>query len=165
MKKYIISSLLLLISQIGESKISVCFTPGQDCTKLIINTLDDAKKSVLIQAYYLTSPAISAEIVALHDRGIDVKIILDKSQINQGHYSSAKFFANHNIPVWIDNTVRIAHNKVMIIDHKTVITGSFNFTKSAQYHNAENLLVIDDENIAKLYTSNWQRRLASASAE
>jgi phosphatidylserine/phosphatidylglycerophosphate/cardiolipin synthase-like enzyme len=50
----------------------------------------------------------------------------------------------------------IAHNKVMIIDGETVITGSFNFTKAAEESNAENLLVIRDKKLAERYIKNWQ---------
>ena len=55
----------------------------------------------------------------------------------------------------IDAEHAIAHNKVMIIDGETVITGSFNFTKAAEENNAENLLVIHDKKLAGLYTKNW----------
>ena len=59
----------------------------------------------------------------------------------------------------IDNKVAIAHNKVMVIDNKNIITGSFNFTKSAQDRNAENVLIIlDDLNIANKYIANWEKR-------
>ena len=50
----------------------------------------------------------------------------------------------------------IAHNKIMIIDVQTVLTGSFNFTKPAEENNAENLLVIHDPALAAKYTANWQ---------
>ena len=56
----------------------------------------------------------------------------------------------------IDAQHAIAHNKVMIIDGETVITGSFNFTKAAEENNAENLLVIRDKKLADQYTKNWQ---------
>ena len=56
----------------------------------------------------------------------------------------------------IDAKHAIAHNKVMIIDGETVITGSFNFTKAAEENNAENLLVIHDRKLASIYTKNWQ---------
>lgn len=52
----------------------------------------------------------------------------------------------------------IAHNKVMLIDGATVITGSFNFTAAAQKSNAENLLVLNDQKLADLYRANWERR-------
>ena len=56
----------------------------------------------------------------------------------------------------IDAQHAIAHNKVMIIDGGTVITGSFNFTKAAEENNAENLLVIRDRKLAERYIENWQ---------
>ena len=59
----------------------------------------------------------------------------------------------------IDFQPAIAHNKVMVIDRRNVITGSFNFTTAAQKRNAENvLIVLDDPAIAEAYAANWQRR-------
>ena len=67
----------------------------------------------------------------------------------------ADFLANSGIPVLIDGKHPIAHNKIIIIDGETVITGSFNFTKQAEEHNAENLLVIHDSGLAQRYLANW----------
>jgi len=58
--------------------------------------------------------------------------------------------------VKIDSEHAIAHNKVMVIDGVTVITGSFNFTKAAEENNAENLLVIHDKALADRYMKKWQ---------
>ena len=55
----------------------------------------------------------------------------------------------------IDANHAIAHNKVIVIDGETVLTGSFNFTKAAQEKNAENLLIIRDPALAAQYTKNW----------
>ena len=63
------------------------------------------------------------------------------------------------MPVWIDAQHAIAHNKIMVIDDATVITGSFNFTKAAEEHNAENLLIIHDPALAARYTENWNQHL------
>ena len=71
---------------------------------------------------------------------------------------SATFLYNQGIPVKIDAKHAIAHNKVMIIDGETVITGSFNFTKAAEENNAENLLRIHDKKLAERYIGNWQER-------
>ncbi len=81
-------------------------------------------------------------------------MILDKSQRSE-KYSSADFVAHAGIPTFIDAKHAIAHNKIMVIDGETVLTGSFNFTKAAEEKNAENLLVIRDRGIAERYTSNW----------
>jgi phosphatidylserine/phosphatidylglycerophosphate/cardiolipin synthase-like enzyme len=67
---------------------------------------------------------------------------------------SALFLAHEGVPVAIDSKHGVAHDKVMIIDGERVITGSFNFTM--EEHNAENLLVIDDADLAAKYTANWK---------
>ena len=61
------------------------------------------------------------------------------------------FLTHADIPVLIDAKHAIAHNKVMIIDGKTVITGSFNFTKAAEEQNAESLVIIKDSSLANKY--------------
>nr|WP_272881473.1 phospholipase D-like domain-containing protein [Fundidesulfovibrio soli] len=70
--------------------------------------------------------------------------------------------ANSEIPTFIDAAHAIAHNKVMILDGKAVITGSYNFTKTADEKNAENLLIIKSEELAKIYAENWQQHLKHA---
>ena len=136
----------------------VCFTPGNDCTSEIVTAINSAKSSILVQAYSFTSAPIAAALVNAKRRGVDVKAILDKSQVKNNRYSSAKFLANQGIPVWVDNKVAIAHNKVMIIDGQTVITGSFNFTKAAQNKNTENVIIIKDSKLASNYVINWKER-------
>jgi phosphatidylserine/phosphatidylglycerophosphate/cardiolipin synthase-like enzyme len=64
--------------------------------------------------------------------------------------------AKAGIPVKIDSAHDIAHNKIMIIDGEIVITGSFNFTLSAEDKNAENLIIIRDKALAEKYIKNWQ---------
>jgi phosphatidylserine/phosphatidylglycerophosphate/cardiolipin synthase-like enzyme len=70
------------------------------------------------------------------------------------------YLSNAGIPVWVDTRVSIAHNKVIVLDGKTVITGSFNFTAAAQAKNADNLLVIRDAELAARYRANWENRRA-----
>ena len=85
-----------------------------------------------------------------------MEVILDKSQ-KSDQYSSADFLANSGIPTKIDSQHAIAHNKVMVIDEETVITGSFNFTKAAEEKNAENLLILKNRDLAKQYNDNWHK--------
>jgi phosphatidylserine/phosphatidylglycerophosphate/cardiolipin synthase-like enzyme len=134
---------------------TVCFTPGGSCTDLIVTALGEAKASILVQAYSFTSAPIAKALLDAHKRGVRVQVILDKSQRTE-KYSSADFLANQGVPTMIDAEHAIAHNKVMIIDGETLITGSFNFTKAAQTQNAENLLIIRDQALAAQYTQNWE---------
>lgn len=133
----------------------VYFSPRGGATFAIRQALDNAKSSVLVQAYSFTSAPIAEALVTAHRRGVKVKVLLDKSQKTE-KYSSADFLANAGISVKIDAAHAIAHNKVMIIDREIVITGSFNFTKAAEESNAENLLVIRDKELASRYIENWQ---------
>lgn len=134
----------------------VCFTPGGDCTDLIVDQISKAKSEILVQAYSFTSTPIAKAMVDAHKRGIKVEAILDKSQRKE-KFTSATFLANSRIPTYIDASHAIAHNKVMILDKEIVITGSFNFTKAAQEKNAENLLIIKSKDLADLYLGNWYR--------
>lgn len=137
----------------------VYFSPKGGCTQVIVSELKAAKESVLVQAYSFTSVPIAKALVDAHKRGVKIQVILDKSQRTE-KYSSATFLKNAEIPTFIDDKHAIAHNKVMVIDGKTVITGSFNFTKAAEESNAENLLVIRDSDLAAKYAKNWQEHLA-----
>lgn len=151
-------SSVIAASFMPNAAYEVCFTPGENCTALITTDIAKAKKSIYVQAYSFTSAPIASALAAAKKRGIDVNIILDKSQTRQHQYSSATYFQHQNIPLYIDNKPAIAHNKVMVIDKETVITGSFNFTKAAQEKNAENVIIIHDANLAALYYMNWNKR-------
>lgn len=140
---------------VSEAKIQILFSPSGGCTDAIVCSIDKSKKNIYVQAYSFTSKPIAEALVKAKKRGIEVEIILDKSQRSE-KYSSADFVSHSNIPTYIDSAHTIAHNKIMIIDDEIVITGSFNFTKSAEQSNAENILLIENTNIAQTYTSNWQ---------
>jgi len=155
MLKKIIFICLLSFCLSANASISVCFTPGGECTDKIVNAIDGAKQSILVQAYSFTSAPIAEALVHAKGRGVDVRVILDKSQRNG---KQTILLVDNGIYPLIDNKPKIAHNKIMIIDNEKVITGSFNFTAAAQKSNAENLLVIDDASVAKKYLAYWQKR-------
>jgi phosphatidylserine/phosphatidylglycerophosphate/cardiolipin synthase-like enzyme len=132
------------------------FSPNGGCTEAIINQIDNAKSEILVQAYSFTSAPIAKALTDAFKRGVKVQAILDKSQRSE-KYTSATFLSNSGIPTYIDDKHAIAHNKIMIIDRETVITGSFNFTKAAEEKNAENLLIIRNKELAKVYIENWYK--------
>ena len=153
---YLVTILLSNICNAGDYR--VCFTPGQNCTALIVEAISEAHQSILVQAYSFTSAPIAQALVEAKNRGVTVEVLLDKSQTKTNKYSAATFLINNQIPTWIDYKPTIAHNKIMIIDKTEVITGSFNFTKAAQYKNAENVLIISNIDLAKNYLANWNNR-------
>ncbi|WP_196592506.1 phospholipase D family nuclease [Pectinatus sottacetonis] len=135
--------------------IEVAFSPDGGAEKAIIKAINAAEKSIKVQAYNFTNHNIAKALLKAKKRGIDVKIILDKSQ-ETDKYSSARFFANNHIPTKIDHQFSIAHSKIIIIDDINIVTGSYNFTKSAETKNAENVLIIrNNPELAQLYVKNW----------
>jgi len=138
--------------------VEVHFSPNGDCTETIVKELSCAKKTIYVQAYSFTSAPIAAALVDAHKRGVQVEVILDKGQRTE-KYSSADFVSRAGIPTFIDAKHPIAHNKVMVIDGATILTGSFNFTKAAEEKNAENLVVIRSGELAVQYLQNWKAHL------
>jgi len=121
--------------------IDAYFSPRGGATEAIVKEIGSAKSEILLQAYSFTSKPIAKALVDAHKHGVKIEAVLDKSQRKE-KYTSADFVANAGIPTFIDSAHAIAHNKIIIIDRSTLITGSFNFTMAAEEKNAENLLVI-----------------------
>ncbi len=135
---------------------TVHFSPKGGCTDAVVEALRSAKQDVRVLAYSFTSKPIAQALLEAHNRGVHVEVILDREQ-RTDKYSEADFVAHAGIPTYIDDKHAIAHNKVMVIDGLTVITGSFNFTKQAEERNGENLLVIRDAALAAQYRADWDR--------
>jgi phosphatidylserine/phosphatidylglycerophosphate/cardiolipin synthase-like enzyme len=146
--------------QAATPRLQVLFSPGGGCTEAIVEALGKAKASIDVQAYSFTSAPIAEAVGKAFARGVKVRVVLDKSQRSE-RYTSATYLANHNVPTWIDSKHAIAHNKIILIDGKTIFTGSFNFTKAAEQKNAENLLIIEgDPKLYAKYLSNFEEHLA-----
>lgn len=108
-------------------------------------------------SYGMTSPTIADALIKAHERGVKVRILLDKSNLKD-KWSKRSVLVDSGVDVGIDKVSGIAHNKVMIIDEETVITGSYNFTRAAENRNTENVIIINDKLVANEYLQNWLKR-------
>lgn len=140
----------------ANGTIEVAFSPDAGATELVVKAISSAKKSILVAAYSFTSKPIAQALVDAHKRGIDVKIVVDKSQ-KSARYTSATFLANMGIPTRVDSQHAIQHNKFMVIDGAHVETGSFNYTSAAEQRNAENAMIVwNNPKLATIYADNWR---------
>jgi phosphatidylserine/phosphatidylglycerophosphate/cardiolipin synthase-like enzyme len=145
------------VAMAQTGSLQVYFSPNGGCTDAIIQQINRAKTEILIQAYSFTSKPIAQALIAAQKRGVKITAVLDKSNLTQ-KYSAATFLKNVGVPVYIDDKHAIAHNKIMIIDNRVVITGSFNFTMAAETKNAENLLIMEDmPDLTRAYRENFQK--------
>jgi phosphatidylserine/phosphatidylglycerophosphate/cardiolipin synthase-like enzyme len=154
-----LAAVLVLASALAHAQApaKVYFSPHGGCTDAIVAELAAAKRSVRVQAYSMTSAPIAKALVDAAKRGVDVQVVLDRTNVRPGQYSAATFLAHAGIATSIDARHQIAHNKVIIVDGAVVLTGSFNFTKQAETSNAENLLVLHDPALAQQYLANWKQ--------
>lgn len=138
----------------------VCFTPQGACTSKIVELIDGASKEIDAQIYSFTSKKIAYALKNAVSRGVKVKVIYDQSNFDteNHHFSLAEYLTRHGALCRVDDSVRIAHNKVLIIDHQWVVTGSFNFTYAAEFKNAENVLMIKSSQLVDAYFKNFTHR-------
>lgn len=143
-----------------QDGISVYFSPDGGCTAAIVEAIEQARSMIDVQAYRLTHVEIVKALIAAHGRGVKVRVVLDDAGALKDKYSDATPLFNAGIAVWRDSRHAIAHNKVMLIDGSTIITGSFNFSRQAEERNAENVLFIRDKrDLLAAYQRNFEEHL------
>ncbi len=151
----------------AKAAVEAFFPPWDDAQQRLLEVLDSACEQVLVQAFVLSSREVAAHLIAAHQRGVDVRVLADARQHADTPASQLQRLGQAGIPVWLENRYRHAHNKVIVVDHRSpssvVITGSYNFTWSAQHLNAENLLIIRGfPGVAERYAANWARHQSEA---
>ena len=151
----------------AQGTLQAAFAPWDDVEGLVVDTIAGARQQVLVQAYLLTSKEIAASLIAARRRGVDVRVLVDAEQHAKVPASKVLNLVAAGIPVWQETRYQSAHNKVVVIDPATpgatVITGSYNFTWSAQHKNAENVLIArKNPALAAQYAQNWERQRQQA---
>jgi phosphatidylserine/phosphatidylglycerophosphate/cardiolipin synthase-like enzyme len=124
--------------------------------------INAAQSEILVQSNSFSAKPLIKALGRAHKRGVKVRVILDKADERRRDRTGAWLIAERILPQ-VDTGVASAHNKIMIIDRETVITGSFNFTEAAQKKNAENVVLIKGHpDVVDAYAKNWQRRLKAS---
>jgi phosphatidylserine/phosphatidylglycerophosphate/cardiolipin synthase-like enzyme len=136
--------------------ISVLFSPKDECGKVILDKINRAEESIELAMYYLTSRVLSRALVSASKRGVQVRVFLDGEGV-QEQYSKAGFLKKNGILVKLENGVGLMHNKFCIIDNALVITGSYNWTVSADTRNDENIILIDSKETVRAYRIQFEK--------
>jgi len=140
-------------------EIQVLFSPNDGCQDRIVREIGEAERRICVQAYQFTSKPIGDALAKARRSGVEVQVILDQSQEKQS-YARWRVLSRAGIKVRFDAQHKIANNKIILIDDRTIITGSYNFTKAAEEENAENLLIIRNApDLFSQYLANFQKHL------
>ena len=140
--------------------IDAVFSPGGGCEDRIVKEIESATQRVCVQVYIFTSKPICDSLVQAKKRGVDVKVILDKSQ-EKAAFGRWPVMQKSGVKVLFDRDHEVANSKIILIDDRTIITGSYNFTKAAEEKNAENIVIIenDGDSFTK-FKENFDKHLA-----
>ena len=151
---FLIIVLSVTISISTLAKTEVYFSLYDNPQRIIIKNIDQAQASINIAMYVFTDKEMATSLINAQDKGIKVRVYLDKSQI-ESTYSISRFLVQKVIKVRISTNNYIMHNKFAIIDNRILLTGSYNWTFSANHRNDENLMVIDDPEIIEIFQNQF----------
>lgn len=139
------------------TQISIYFSPKNDTISPLLKEIQSAKTSIHFMAFSFTHDALGDAMRDCFESGVDVQGVFEARQVDD-RYSEYNAMKNAGIPVILDENRGAMHHKVIVIDGKTVITGSYNFSKNAETRNNENLLIIkENREIAAAYLREFER--------
>ena len=149
------NKLLLGDTEVKASRNEVYFSPGDECLNAILSELRNATSTIQICVFTISDNRIARELLYCHRKRISIRIISDDDKtLDMG--SDVQELSKAGIQVKIDRTRHHMHHKFAVIDKKTAITGSYNWTRSAEAYNHENVLITDDSNVVNAYLKEFE---------
>ncbi len=134
---------------------TVLFSPEDDCTEMLIDFIKSSENKIEICVFTITDDRIASAILSAHSHRKKIRIITDNEKAYDSG-SDIRKFAHAGIPVKVDVTSQHMHNKFAIADDSLLLTGSFNWTRTAAEHNRENILITPDEYIVHSFVKQFQ---------
>jgi len=159
----------------GAVPMEVYFSPGGGAEAALVKLIDEARTSIDAAVYTFTNRALARAVVRAHKRGVKIRLILDGN--DESDYSKGYYLRQRGIDVrYARGRVKkykskkksrksryqvrkygLMHHKFAVVDGRSVATGSFNWTASAENFNYENLLIIQSPSLARKYSKAFER--------
>ena len=143
------------------------FSPRGGGKELILDVIDGAKQTIRMATYSFTEPQIAKALLSAKKRGVNVAVVVDKDHNGRkpDRPSAAGFLSENGVSVFMTDYYKIQHNKFIVADGVVVQTGSFNYSRSAEMDNAENVLVLRQcPQMGEAYIKDWNKLRAVARA-
>ena len=148
--------------EIDGVRVETLFSPDDGAAARIEELLRGAQESLRFMAFSFTADGIAAEMIARSRSGVEVAGVFDTGQVDSNRGTEYGHMRGAGLDVHLDGNERKMHHKVIIIDGEIVITGSYNFSASAERRNDENLLIFHDPEIAGVYLAEFERVYSQA---
>ena len=142
---------------IEDTRIDVYFSPDDGIASPLQEILNNAQESIYFLAFSFTTDEFGEAIRMQAENGLTVAGVMEEEQVKSNIGTEYDLFKQAGLDVFLDGNEGQMHHKTMIIDEQIVITGSYNFSRSAETRNDENLIVIYNEQIAEFYMQEFQR--------
>lgn len=141
---------------VAGSQVQIYFSSEDGVASHLIDLLSGAEESIYFMAYSFTSNDIANAMVDRATEGVELKGVFDEARVQDNQGGEYDYLKKH-IDVRLDGNDGLMHHKVIIIDRSVVITGSYNFTASAENNNDENCIVIYDRNVAEMFLQEFYK--------
>jgi phosphatidylserine/phosphatidylglycerophosphate/cardiolipin synthase-like enzyme len=142
---------------IEGTQVETLFSPDDGVEQYLYALLESAQESIYFMAFSFTSDPLGELIRAKSAAGLTVVGVMDEEQVKSNIGTEYDPFKHAGLDVYVDGNEGQMHHKTMIIDEEVVITGSYNFTRSAEERNDENLIAVYNEQIAGFFLKEFQR--------
>lgn len=141
---------------LNGNRVEVYFSPEDGVAGHILPLLEQAQESIFFLSYVFTSNDLGSMILQRATQGVTISGVMEADQVSsQG--TEYETFRQAGLDVRLDANPDLMHHKIIIIDRKIVISGSYNFTRSAEIENDENLVIIHDPGVAASYLAEFAR--------
>lgn len=156
-----VSDMMKVLHPVGhggspERRFDASFSPGESCRNRIVGLLKSARQSADICVFTITDNAIAQCIEDAHQRGVRVRVISDDDKSGDLG-SDIESLRRSGVPVAIDRSDAHMHHKFAIFDGDALLTGSYNWTRSAASANQENLVVLNEPSLVRAFQREFDR--------
>ncbi len=148
---------------LAGTEVEVMFSPEDRVAARLVSLLRGAEESIEVMAYSFTSDALAEAMLDRSRAGVAVRGVFDQGQAKA---SGAEYerLKQAGLDVRLESSPALLHHKVIIVDGETVVTGSYNFTRSAEEENDEALLILHDPALAQLFLGEFSSMFENAEA-
>ena len=146
--------------EIDGTRLGIYFSPDDGTASHLIELINGAQRNIYFLVYSFTSDEIAQALAERHQAGVEIAGVLEQAQVASNAGTEFDNLRLAGIDVRLDGNPRNMHHKVIIIDERILVTGSYNFSASAEQRNDENTLVVYNPQLARLYLAEFERIFA-----
>lgn len=143
-------------TMVEDTPVLVLFSPEDNALDLLLPLVKQAKESVHFMTFAFTHDDLGEELVRQANRGVDVRGVFESRNTSTEHSEIHRLYCN-GIDVREDGNPATMHHKVFVIDGKIVVTGSYNFSNNSETSNDENMVFLNNSDIAETYQDEFER--------